>query len=249
MIFISLHFQNLPALTAASQSRAAELDDLIEADKAMIDQDAADALKVRHRLNATSSSQTAEESSSCEADLSAARRDPKTLPPDVLVAALDILKKKKDEAVEKDDFDRAKKISLKMRELEKTIGATHHALHTNPVLRKQLLGSEGEKDDGLMRDLDELVAARNGGRGFLNTTFMNPFRVMRMLNQLGYSKTGSCGIIFCIFGLVVGIELLVLKVCLSASGVENMGEFVMTGKGSSLASMLGLGLGGMKEEL
>mmetsp|Transcript_51434 Transcript_51434/g.95166 ORF Transcript_51434/g.95166 Transcript_51434/m.95166 type:complete len:167 (-) Transcript_51434:58-558(-) len=120
--------------------------------------------------------------------------------PAVLRAALEIVKRKKAEAVQKEDYEVAHRFKQKMEMLErqmKAAGIEEEDLQTPPTRSASTAARRGAA-----RDTPAPTPAR---RGFFSAP--NPFRTLSLLEQSGYSRVQACGLLGLLYAAVFLLEI------------------------------------------
>uniref|UniRef100_A0A7S1WH13 UVR domain-containing protein n=1 Tax=Alexandrium catenella TaxID=2925 RepID=A0A7S1WH13_ALECA len=139
--------------------------------------------------------------------------------PAVLRAAVEIVKRKKADAIEKEEYEAAARFHQKLQELEVQLQATE--------------GSCGAGEAAAGADTPD-AAPRTGGdghsarpRSLLATP--NPFRTVELLRQSGYSRLQAYALLGLLYIAVFAVEMLLVYVGWqfmgrTAGGADDAGE-------------------------
>mmetsp|Transcript_5869 Transcript_5869/g.10601 ORF Transcript_5869/g.10601 Transcript_5869/m.10601 type:complete len:173 (-) Transcript_5869:173-691(-) len=124
--------------------------------------------------------------------------------PTVLRAALDIVKHKKQEAVEKEQYDQAARFHQKIQQLEAQLAIVEAGeAGAAGASTSSAAGEEEEEED----EPPKKVVQR---RSLLSAP--NPFRTVELLEQSGYSRRQACGMLLLLYIMVFVLELLLVYV-------------------------------------
>mmetsp|Transcript_750 Transcript_750/g.1009 ORF Transcript_750/g.1009 Transcript_750/m.1009 type:complete len:168 (-) Transcript_750:54-557(-) len=116
--------------------------------------------------------------------------------PTVLKAALDIVKHKKEEAVQAEQYDQAARFHQKIQQLEAQLA----------VLGKEADDDEASDTGG---GEDEQMPRRQR-RSLLSAP--NPFRTVELLERSGYNRPQACAMLFLLYFMVFVLEMILLYV-------------------------------------
>ncbi|CAD7942336.1 unnamed protein product [Amoebophrya sp. A120] len=127
--------------------------------------------------------------------------------------------------------------AINVRQLEESLGIAYDTIASNPVLRKELLMRNEDQFDG---GSDETACTAPISRpGFFGTA--NPFRTARMLRASGYSRKATAGILFGIYGIVLFLEMIMLRLGMSLFQVESLADLFLGSPASSAGSTMEAG--------
>ncbi|CAD7937109.1 unnamed protein product [Amoebophrya sp. A25] len=176
-----------------------------------------------------------------EGGAAGASPDPRTRPvkkvknvsQEVAVAALDLLNKKREQAVKDHNYEQAGRIHEKMKQLEDQLGADYHSISTNPVLRKGLLKSGKGLDHE--EEGKPLLPLEKGGI----FSAANPFKTVRLLRSSGYSQTATFGLLFTIYAIVIVAEMALLRIGMTIFQIESISDMFTVGLAASNNTMAG----------
>lgn len=143
--------------------------------------------------------------------------------PAVLRAALEIVKRKKQDAVEKEEYETAAKFHQKMQELESHLAS----LDASEATAASTSGA-GEKEGGAAAGADALTAQgddKEAAAPRKRSLFAapNPFRTVELLRQSGYSRLQAIALLGLLYVAVFGLEILLLYVGWSVWGRTSTG--------------------------
>eukprot|EP00930_Biecheleria_cincta_P025725 TRINITY_DN18263_c0_g1_i1.p1 TRINITY_DN18263_c0_g1~~TRINITY_DN18263_c0_g1_i1.p1 ORF type:complete len:192 (-),score=59.75 TRINITY_DN18263_c0_g1_i1:58-597(-) len=131
--------------------------------------------------------------------------------PTVLKAALEIVKRKKAEAVQKEEYDAAARLHEKIQQLEAQIELLEKSGDSSEAGGSSSSTAPADEDDA---DASLKPPARK--RSLLSAP--NPFRTIELLQQSGYSKMQAYSMLALLYALVFALELLLLYVGWGALG-------------------------------
>eukprot|EP00933_Yihiella_yeosuensis_P000334 TRINITY_DN100503_c0_g1_i1.p1 TRINITY_DN100503_c0_g1~~TRINITY_DN100503_c0_g1_i1.p1 ORF type:complete len:194 (-),score=64.43 TRINITY_DN100503_c0_g1_i1:96-677(-) len=122
--------------------------------------------------------------------------------PTVLRAALEIVKRKKEEAVEKEEYQKAAEFQQKIKKLEAQLLVAAEQLDDDEDGDPS--SSAGKADD------EDVVVTKPKRRSLLSAP--NPFRTVDLLKQSGYSTMQAYGMLAFLYMAVFAVELFVLYI-------------------------------------
>jgi len=145
--------------------------------------------------------------------------------PKVLRAAMEIVKRKKAEAIEKEQYDVAERFKKKQQELEVQLAAAEEHERTN----SDASAGSGEvvaKTTGSSTEIASAEDKRVSIKPRSLLTAPNPFRTIELLRQSGYSKFQAYSILGLLYLAVFALEMLLVYAgwqFLGRSGSEDGG--------------------------
>eukprot|EP00434_Breviolum_minutum_P023764 symbB.v1.2.020963.t1/scaffold1791.1/size101237/3 len=123
--------------------------------------------------------------------------------PTVLKAALDIVKHKKQEAVQAEQFEQAARFHQKIQQLEAQLAMIEKSGEDAGTSTAE--GLDDDDDDEEAEPVQKRPAQR---RSLLSAP--NPFRTVELLEQSGYSRPQACGMLFLLYVMVFILEIILL---------------------------------------